>query len=506
MFSKFPVPAPFQAIRRHPKAALLASTALVAAWMVVLPIMASPAASAEPTAPTVSVGPASFAPLVARIKPAVVNISTTEHATMVEDGQESPFPPDMPVPDLFKHFFDQIEPKGFAEHSVAHALGSGFLIDPAGYVLTNNHVIEHADKIQVTLDDGTNYPAKLIGRDPKTDIALLKIDAGHELPYVKLGSSDKAQVGDWVVAVGNPFGLGGTVTAGIISARGRDLNSGPYDDFIQVDAPINRGNSGGPLFDAAGQVIGMNTAIYSPSGGSVGIGFAIPSNLLSEVSAELRAHGTVDRAWLGIRMQPETQALAQAIGRDHAGGALVVSVESDSPAARAGLQQGDLILAFNGNTVDTPRDLARMVGDAHKGDQATLKVVRAGQEQNVTVALGDLSSEATASASEEGNGKGETGRIGLVLAPLNQAARQQLDLPASVKGVVVNSVTDNSPAAESGFQPGDVITYVGDEPVTSRQKLIEKLDALQSEGRKAVPVMIVRNGDSLYIALTLAQS
>ncbi len=505
MFPTVPIFAPLRTIRRHPKAALLTGTAL-AAWMIVLPMVASPPASAEAIVPTASVGPSSFAPLVARIKPTVVNIATTEHITGIEDFQQSPFPPDMPLPDLFKHFFDQLEPKGFSNRSVAHALGSGFLIDPVGYVLTNNHVIEHADKIQVTTDDGTNYPAKLIGRDPKTDVALLKINADHELPYVKLGPSDAAQVGDWVIAVGNPFGLGGTVTAGIISARGRDLNSGPYDDFIQVDAPINRGNSGGPLFDVQGQVIGMNTAIYSPSGGSVGIGFAIPSSVLLKVSSELRAHGTVERAWLGVRMQPETQALALAIGRDHAGGALVITVQEDSPAARAGIKQGDLILAFNGTAVETPRDLARMVGDAHKGDRATLKVLRDGQEHNLTVTLGDLSAEAAASPAEEGNGKAEPGSIGLTLAPLNQTAREQLNLPTTVKGVLVNGVAENSPAAESGLLPGDIITYVGDQHVTSPRQLTEKLLALQQDGRKAVPVMIVRNGDSLYIALNLAQS
>ncbi|MBI1208887.1 MAG: Do family serine endopeptidase [Azospirillum sp.] len=499
------ISAPVRAIRRHPRAALLACTALAAGWLIVLPPTSFPAA-AEGIAPAALAGPPSFAPLVNRVKPAVVNISTTEHATLAGGDQSSPFPPDMPLPDMFKHFFDQLQPKGFGNRGTAHALGSGFIIDADGYVLTNNHVVDNADKIQVTLDDGTTLPAKLVGRDAKTDIALLKIDADHALPFVQLGRADAAQIGDWVVAVGNPFGLGGTVTAGIISARGRDLHSGPYDDFIQVDAPINRGNSGGPLFDAAGQVIGMNTAIYSPTGGSVGIGFAIPSNLLAKVSSELRAHGSVERAWLGIRMQTLTQDLARAVGRDHASGALVASVDPNSPAARGGIKQGDVILAFGGHTVDNPRDLARMVGEAHKGEPSTIRLWRGEAEQNVTVTLGEAPSETVAGVAEDNGGSGEHARIGLALAPLTKDARDQLDLPPSTRGVVVSQVSEDSPAADSGLRPGDVITQIGGDAVSSPHEVVRKLHELQHGGRKAVPVMILRNGDSYYIALNLAES
>ena len=265
---------------------------------------------------------------------------------------------------MFRHFFDQ---QGSQSAGPTHALGSGFIVDPAGYIVTNNHVVDGARKIIVTLDNGQTYPAKVVGRDAKTDLAVLKIDAGKPLPYVAFGNSDKERVGDWVVAVGNPFGLGGTVTAGIVSAHDRNLNNGPYDDYLQIDAPINPGNSGGPLFNQSGQVIGIDTAIYSPSGGSVGIGFAIPSNIAKNVVAQLREHGKVERGWLGVQMQPLTPSLAKAVGRPDAQGVIVDEVQANSPAAAAKLQQGDVITAFNGEAIKNAAGSGSRRGECRQG-------------------------------------------------------------------------------------------------------------------------------------------
>ncbi|HEX4113402.1 MAG TPA: trypsin-like peptidase domain-containing protein, partial [Stellaceae bacterium] len=309
-------------------AALLAGTVLATggiAW--------SDTGAAPIQVPPVTAQPG-FAPLVTKVKAAVVNISTAGFATntdMRQQTQQMPnFPDDSPFGDMLRHFYQHQHQGGVPEH----AMGSGFIVDSTGYIVTNNHVIDHADKITITLDDGSSYPAKVIGRDAKTDLALLKIDAGKSLPYVAFGNSNQEQVGDWVVAVGNPFGLGGTVTAGIVSAHDRNIDEGPYDDFLQIDAPINPGNSGGPLFNQSGQVIGIDTAIYSPNGGSVGIGFAIPSNIASHVVAQLREHGSVTRGWLGVRMQPMTADLAKAIGTTERG-VLVDQVMPNSPASRA---------------------------------------------------------------------------------------------------------------------------------------------------------------------------
>ena len=318
---------------------------------------------------------AGFADLVAKVKPTVVNIAVTEEGQPAGNAQVSPLlpaPPGTPFGDMLRHFFEQrrIVP--------THGLASGFIIDPSGYIVTNNHVVDHVSRITVTMDNGRSYPAKIIGRDAKTDLALLKIAAGKPLPYVTFGNSSKERVGDWVVAVGNPFGLGGTVTVGIVSAHDRDINGNPYDDFLQIDAPINPGNSGGPLFNMSGRVIGIDTAIYSPNGGSVGIGFAIPSSLASNVIAQLREHGRVERGWLGVAMQSLTPTLATAIGRPNTKGVIIDQVETNSLAARTDLQQGDIVTAFNGKPITDPRDLAVAVAAAAKGTTAKLTVWRAG--------------------------------------------------------------------------------------------------------------------------------
>ncbi len=357
----------------------------------------------------------SFAPLVKKVSPAVVNISVTQSAgsdtTAEEPEQGSPDFPNSPYDEFLRRFFDQQSPNG-QRHlfpqipgGQAHriALGSGFIIDPSGYVVTNSHVVGDAGKVEVTLQDNSKYTAKIIGRDPKTDIALLKINADKPLPYVTFGDSSTAQVGDWVMAVGNPFGLGGTVTTGIISARGRDIHSGPFDDFLQIDAPINRGNSGGPTFNLDGQVIGINTAIYSPNGGSVGIGFAVPSNLAKTVVAQLKEHGKVSRGWLGVQIQEVTPAIASSLGLQGEHGALVAAVTPDSPGAKAGLKQGDVILTFNGNEVSRLRDLPRQVAEIAPDTGVKMKVWRNGQTVELRATLGELpNSEQVASATEGG--------------------------------------------------------------------------------------------------------
>ena len=342
-------------------------------------------------------GPSSFSELVERVKPAVVNISTKgrTRARAGIQGQEfgmPGLPEGSPFGEFYRHFFEGHPglPGGGGVEREFEAAGSGFIISADGHVVTNNHVIEHADEIEVILSDGTRYPAKVKGRDPKTDLALLELESDESLPYVELGDSDDAQVGDWVVAVGNPFGLGGTVTAGIISARGRDIQSGPFDDFLQIDAPINRGNSGGPLFDTEGRVVGINTAIYSPSGGNVGIGFAIPSTMAKEIIAQLRAEGSVARGWLGVQIQPVTEIVAESLGLEKQQGALVASVVPDGPADRAGIETGDVIVRMNGEELDDFKDLPKLVAKAKAGSESTLEVRRQGKTRKLEVEIGRM--------------------------------------------------------------------------------------------------------------------
>jgi serine protease Do len=337
-------------------------------------------AASGPISVPVASSQMSFAPLVSKVKPAVVQITSLSGGRVVQQNipeLEGPFG------DMLRRYFDQ-QGRTFSTPQ-QRALGSGFIVDPAGYIVTNNHVIDGAREVSVTLSDGTEHRARVIGRDDKTDVALIKIDAGHELPYVAFGNSDEAREGDWVLAVGNPYGLGGTVTAGIISAHGRNINEGPYDDFLQIDAPINPGNSGGPLFNQSGQVVGIDTAIYSPSGGSVGIGFAVPSNVAKSVVSQLRKSGSVTRGWLGVSMQSLTPSLAKAVGLADAKGVLVDEVTPGSPAASAGLRQGDVIIAYNGRSIQDGRDLALAVANTPAGERANLSVWREGRSASLTV-------------------------------------------------------------------------------------------------------------------------
>ncbi|MFO1055714.1 MAG: DegQ family serine endoprotease [Dongiaceae bacterium] len=495
-------------------AALLCTTMLtgVGALTQVLPAQAdqqSPAPLAAPAA--TAARPDGFANIVDAVKPAVVNIAVDKKgvAMVAADGNDTPDVPGLPnIPGLPKGFpfGNQDGGKGKGHHhqdgESGRAVGSGFIIDPAGYIVTNNHVIENSDSIKVTLADGSTHDAKLIGTDPKTDVALIKID-GKDLPYVQFGDSAKARVGDWVLAIGDPYGLGGTVTAGIVSARGRDIGAGPYDDFIQIDAPINPGNSGGPLFDGSGKVIGVSTAIYSPNGGSVGIGFAIPSATVSKIAAELRDHGKIERGWLGITMQPMTPELAQAMGRSNEDGVLVNAVQPDSPAAKAELQQGDIITAFDGKAVKDPKALARAVADAH-GSDAKITVMRDGKEQVLSAKIGQAPADQTASAEDAAGG--ERGAVGLALAPITPEMRDQLGLDGSVKGAVVTQVVPDSKAAASGLQEGDVILKVGGQAVASPKDAVQRIHAAMAAKKPAVAVLVMRDGETSFMALQLAKA
>jgi serine protease Do len=384
------------------------------------------------------------------------------------------------------------------------ALGSGFVIDPSGLIVTNNHVVGNADKITVILQDNSRHPAKIIGRDEKTDLALLQIDAGgKKLPFVGWGDSDNSKVGDWVMAVGNPFGLGGTVTAGIVSALGRNINEGPYDDFIQIDAPINRGNSGGPTFNLHGEVIGINTAIYSPSGGSVGIGFALPSNTAKNVIQQLREHGHVTRGWLGVAIQTITPTIAKSLGMDpdQPAGALVASVTPSSPAAKAGIKPGDVILSAEGQPIKTVHDLPRLVANTPIGKKIDLQVRRGGKDMTLSATIGELQETQQAAAAADNTRPEKTSSLGLQLSSIDPAVRRQFRIPKEVEGAVVAEVAPDSPAAALGIEPGDVIESVDQQPVKTPQQAAEALQQASSKGN--ILLLLNRHGTSQFVGLTV---
>jgi serine protease Do len=464
----------------------------------------------------------SLHPIVTEVLPAVVNVAVVMQAAPAAEegrfvgpglGQGRPNLAQMPFDEFLRRFFgkrefppEQAAPQAQGPSGVVHlALGSGFIIDPEGYIVTNNHVVEQARSVTVAFQDNTRHRARIVGRDPRTDLALLKIETDKMLPYLEWGDSDAVEVGDWVMAVGNPFGLGGTVTAGIISARGRDIQSGPYDDFLQIDAPMNRGSSGGPTFDMNGEVIGINTAIFSPSGGSVGIGFAIPSNLAKPVVDQLRARGRVERGWLGVAVQPITPEIARSLAREDQNGALVTAVTPDSPAAKAGVRQGDVILSFNGEQVLVPRDLSIAVAKAPIDKAATLLAWRDGKEitlQPMIVAMPQgLQAEAGAPPAPS-PAPPPSGALGLQLAPLTGNLRRELEIPSAVKGAVVTAVASDSPAAGQ-IRPGDVIEAVNQRPVASPQDAIAQLQSAARSGKKDVLILLNRKGTDLYVGIEI---
>ena len=465
---------------RQPRlvAALLAGTILGGAALL-------PARAADPSGavnpPAVATRIPDFADLVAQVKPAVVSITVKI---------------DAPAEDNDPHMGMMPDPRGARRHGEAR--GSGFLTDANGTVVTNNHVVKDAKSVAVTLDDGTEYVAKVIGRDARTDLAVLKIQAAdRKFPFIQLGDSAAVRPGEWVVAMGNPFGLGGSVTAGIVSAKGRDIGSGPYDQFIQIDAPINQGNSGGPLFTQDGRVVGVNSAILSPSGGSIGIGFAIPASVVKSVVSELEATGHVTRGFAGLETQPIGPGMARALHLNGADGALVAGVQPEGPAAKAGIEPGDVIRAVNGQAIKNPRDLAMSIGAAKPGDSVKLDLIHDGADRSVTLALIELANERqNADAAGTADRKG---KIGIALAPLSPELRDRLELPRGTKGVVIAEVEPGSPAAEAGIRQGDLVVGVGSQAVATPEEAVK---AIRGNGRdKTLALRILRDGRPAFVAI-----
>jgi serine protease Do len=461
----------------------------------------------------VAMRPASFADIVAKVKPAVfavrVKIEDKDTGQMSFDGGDLQIPPGSPLYRFFKRFGfgpdGQPDQNGHPSHHFSMAQGSGFFISPDGYGVTNNHVVERGQTVELKTDDGKTYNAKVIGTDPRTDIALLKAETKKDdFPYVKFADKHP-RIGDWVLAVGNPFGLGGTVTAGIVSASGRDIGAGPYDDFIQIDAPVNKGNSGGPTFDVDGNVIGVNTAIYSPSGGNVGIAFAIPADTVKGVIKQLKDKGTVTRGWIGVQIQPVTSDIADSLGMKDASGALVTEPQPNGPAAKAGIESGDVITTVNGMQVKDARDLAKKIGSQAPGEAVKLGVLDKGSDKTVSVTLGTMPSEREAKAlmHEDGghhSGPAVVGKLGLSLAPASRVDG------AGDAGVVVTNVDPDGPAAERGVKAGDVILEVAGKTVSSPGDVRKALGSAGDTGRHTV-LMRVKSGDSTrFVALPLGKN
>jgi serine protease Do len=447
----------------------------------------------------------SFAQVAALVTPAVVNVTVTQSGTTFGDaGLQVPQLPDgSPFGELFQRFFHEGSPlaQGFKVPRQTQGQGSGFIIDPEGHIVTNNHVIENAAEVEVALNDSSRYKARVVGRDSRTDLALLKIDAGGPLPYVELGNSDQAQVGDWVLAVGNPFGLGGSVSAGIISARGRDINSGPYDDFLQIDAPINRGNSGGPLFDASGRVIGINTAIYTPSGGNVGIGFAIPSDAVEKVIAALKAHGRVERGWFGVETQPVTEGIAAALGRKDQHGALLAGVIPEGPAARAGLKAGDLILSVDDKPIKEVRDLSRTVAEIQPGTRVKVGIQRQAEEMRLDLTTGEMPGEEELASAPAPDVKDTEPRLGVFLAPLTEETREARGLDEGTTGVLVARVERGSAAERAGIRPGALITMVGQVEVSTPDQAASSVREAISNGEEVLLLRVEQDGEARFVAV-----
>jgi serine protease Do len=451
-----------------------------------------------------------FGQLAARLTGVVVNISTTQ-ATVAPAAKGAPdaqLSPGSPLDEFFRDFFGEKGTPGGPNSLVPRAasLGSGFIIDPAGIIVTNNHVIANAEQITVTLSDDTTLQAEVIGRDSVTDLAVLKVEPKAPLPAAIWGDSTKTKVGDWVLAIGNPFGLGGTVTAGIISATARDIHSGPYDDFLQTDASINRGNSGGPMFDLGGDVIGINTAIFSPSGGSIGIGFAIPSAFARPIIEQLRATGKVERGWIGARIQPVTDEIAEAVGLDKGRGAMIAVIDPASPAAQAKLQPGDVILAYDGKPIDRSRQLPRLVADTPPETPVKLTVWRDGKEQEVELKIAALNPNrppAPSSEPEKPKPPPTIEALGLKFVKLTPELRKQFSLPEGAKGVVISEVLQNTPGAAQGLRPGDLVVALGHEPVPGLDELQQKIAAAKRNGHKNVLVRVEREGNTRFVALQL---
>lgn len=458
--------------------------------------------------------PVGFADIVERVKPSVISVKVNIREKVAKDdsgnNDDSPFQPGSPMERFFRRFGgpDGLPPGlrgGPRGGGVVTGQGSGFFISADGYAVTNNHVVDGADKVEVTTDDGKTFSAKVIGTDPRTDLALIKVEGGSNFQFAKL-SDTKPRIGDWVLAVGNPFGLGGTVTAGIVSASGRDIGNGPYDDFIQIDAPVNKGNSGGPAFDVSGEVMGVNTAIYSPSGGSVGIAFSIPAQTVKSVVAQLKDKGSVSRGWIGVQIQPVTSDIADSLGMKKAEGALVAEPQANGPAAKAGIESGDVITAVNGEPVKDARELARTIGGLAPGNAVKLNVLHKGQDKTVNLTLGQLPNNLEAKADTDNNGdKGNSSRgtdvpkLGLTVAPANSVAG------AGKEGVVVTEVDPKSAAAERGFKEGDVILEVAGKSVGTAGEVRDAITAARNDNKNSVLMRVKSGGSSRFVAVPLAK-
>jgi serine protease Do len=480
-----------------------AAIAAVSAAIIVLPAWTAAAR-----------GPDNIADVAEQVIDAVVNISTSQRVD-AKLGNMPDLPPGSPMEEFFEEFFKNRRGQGGQGDQTprrVNSLGSGFIIDPSGIVVTNNHVIADADEINVILNDGTKLPAELIGRDTKSDLALLRVHTDKPLKAVKFGDSDKLRLGEWVIAIGNPFSLGGTVTAGIVSARNRDINSGPYDNYIQTDAAINRGNSGGPLFNLNGDVVGVNTAIISPSGGSIGIGFAVPSNSAVAVINQLRQFGETRRGWLGVRIQQVTDDIAESLSIKPARGALVAGVDDRGPAKPGGIEPGDVVVKFDGRDIKEMHDLPRIVADTPVGKEVEVIVIRKGKEETHTVKIGRLEdSEKLAAADAKKNAAPEQKSVvqktlGLELSSLSDDLRKKFKVRDSVKGVLVTAVDPNvaSAATDKRLSPGDVIVEVQYDAVGNPSDLQTRLEGLKAQGKK-VAVLLVSNGDgeTRFVALSL---
>jgi serine protease Do len=459
--------------------------------------------------------PIGFADIVERVKPSVISVKVNITDKSAKDDSaskddDSPFPPGSPMERFFRRFGgpDGLPPglRGGPRggRGPVTGQGSGFFISADGYAVTNNHVVDGADKVEVTTDDGKTYTAKVIGTDPRTDVALIKVAGRTDFPFAKLSDS-KPRIGDWVLAVGNPFGLGGTVTAGIVSASGRDIGNGPYDDFIQIDAPVNKGNSGGPAFDTSGEVMGVNTAIYSPSGGSVGIAFSIPASTVKNVIAQLKDKGTVSRGWIGVQIQPVTADIADSLGLKKAEGALVAEPQANGPAAKAGIESGDVITAVNGETVKDARELARTIGGLAPGNAVKLNVLHKGQDKVIDLTLGQLPNTVEAKASIDDGDKPSVNKgtdvpkLGMTVAPANSVAGAGKD------GVVVTEVDPKSAAAERGFKEGDVILEVAGKSVASAGDVRDAINAARTDNKNSVLMRVKSGGSSRFVAVPLAK-
>jgi serine protease Do len=508
---------------RHRRPLRLAAIAMSSAAAVALltgihPGTATTTSSVTPAVATPSPG---YADLIEQVMPAVVSVTVERTAgpETVTGSREFRGPEGMPDREMFERFMERFfgergmqpfqmpqtpqMPRGDMPMAAA---GTGFIFTSDGHIATNNHVIADAEEVTVTLHDGREFTAEVVGFDRDTDLAILKIDAGEELPFVEFADSDRVRVGDPVIAIGNPFGLGSTVTAGIVSAEHRVIGAGRFDDFMQIDAPINRGNSGGPTFNLEGKVVGINTAIHSPTGGNVGIGFAIPANLASEIIADLRDDGQVERGWLGVHIQDVDEDLAATLDLDAPKGALVAQVTPDSPAAAAGLEQGDVILSYNGKAIEDLRDLTKMVADTDPGTNADVMVWREGNEMSLGVEIGQLPGDDQVVAAAEQPTDDDTPRLGVALARLTPDARQSMELPDDLEGAVVTDVQPGSPAAEKGLQRGDVIVEADHQKVTEPKSVADAVRAAAERGDETILLLVKREGQDRFVAVRLERA